>query len=246
MSFFTELKRRKVIKVGVAYLLIAWVIAQILQLLFESFGTPDWAIKTALALLAAGFPVALFLAWVYEMTPEGLKLDRDIDRSEPITPHTIRKLKDANRSGTQLRSVVYKSRCKGLANWDLVESILASSTKNNYANAITGVLVATETHFLQVLEGEFGALNATLERISRDTRHNEIQLISFGEIEERRFGDWGMHGIGLFDLNPELAARLCGKFGEENGNVCFPSTEYEVMDLLKMVLPEESNRPKAG
>ena len=80
MSFFTELKRRKVIKVGVAYLLIAWVIAQILQLLFESFGTPDWAIKTALALLAAGFPVALFLAWVYEMTPEGLKLDRDIDR----------------------------------------------------------------------------------------------------------------------------------------------------------------------
>jgi hypothetical protein len=54
LSFFTELKRRKVIKVGVAYLLIAWVIAQILQLLFESFGTPDWAIKTALALLAAG------------------------------------------------------------------------------------------------------------------------------------------------------------------------------------------------
>jgi hypothetical protein len=101
------------------------------------------------------------------------------------------------------------------------------------------VLVATETHFLQVLEGEFEALNATFERISRDTRHHEIQLISFGEIEERRFGDWGMHGIGLFDLNPELAARLRSKYGEDNGNVRFPSTEYEVMSLLEMILPEE-------
>lgn len=242
MSLFNELKRRKVFKVGLAYLFIAWLIAQILELLFDSFGTPDWAIKTVLVLLAAGFPIALFLAWAYEMTPEGLKRDRDIERSEPITRHAIRKLKGANTTGNQLRCVIYKSRCKGLANWDLVESILEASTKNNPANEITGVLVATETHFLQVLEGEFVALNATLERISRDTRHNEVQLISFGEIEERRFGDWGMHGIGLFDLNQELAAELCSKFGEDNGNVRFPSTEHEVMDLLNMVLPEEQKR----
>jgi hypothetical protein len=241
LSFFNELKRRKVFKVGLAYLFIAWLIAQILELLFESFGTPDWVIKTVLVLLAAGFPIALFLAWAYEMTPEGLKRDRDVERSEPITRQTIRRLKGANTTGTQLRYAIYKSRCKGLANWDLVESILEASTKNNPANAITGVLVATETHFLQVLEGEFVALNATLERISRDTRHHEVQLISFGEIEERRFGDWGMHGIGLFDLNQELAARLCSKFGEDNGNVRFPSTEHEVIDLLNMVLPEEQN-----
>ena len=239
MSLFNELKRRKVFKVGLAYVLIAWVIAQILQLLFESFGTPDWAIKTVLSLLAAGFPIAVFLAWAYEMTPEGLKRDRDVDRSEPITPHTIKKLKGAKTTGTELRSVMYKSRCKGLANWDLVESILESSTRNNPANAITGVLVATETHFLQVLEGEFAALNATFERISRDTRHHEVQLISFGEIEERRFADWAMHGIGLFDLNPELAARLSSKYGEDNGNVRFPSTESEVIDLLNMILPVE-------
>lgn len=242
MSLFNELKRRKVFTVGLAYIVIAWVIAQILQLLFESFGTPDWAIKTVLVLLAAGFPIALFLAWAYEMTPEGLKRDRDLNRSEPIAPDTIKKLKRTSTKGNRLRSVIYRSRCKGQADWQLVESILESSTKNNPANAITGVLLATETHFLQVLEGEFEALNATLERISRDSRHHEIQLISFGEIEERRFGDWGMHGIGLFDLNSELAARLSDRFGEENGNVCFPSTEYEVMDLLEMVLPEEQWR----
>ena len=241
MSLFIELKRRKVFKVGLAYILIAWLIAQVLQLVFESFGTPDWVIKTVLVLLAAGFPIALFLAWAYEMTPEGLKRDRDVNRSEPITPHTVRKLKGAHSTGSRLRSVMYKSRCKGVANWDLVESILESSTRNNPANAITGVLVATKNHFLQVLEGEFEPLNTTLERISRDSRHHEIQLISFSEIEQRRFGDWGMHGIGLFEMNRELAAKLCSKFGEENGNVCFPSTEHEVLDLLSMILPEEQN-----
>jgi uncharacterized membrane protein YcjF (UPF0283 family) len=62
LSLFRELKRRKVFTVGFAYLVIAWMVAQVLQLVFESFGTPDWMIKTALVLLAVGFPFALFLA----------------------------------------------------------------------------------------------------------------------------------------------------------------------------------------
>lgn len=239
MSFFNELKRRKVFRVGIGYVLIAWLLAQVLQLLFESFGTPDWMIKTVLALLAAGFPMALFLAWAYELTPEGLKRERDVEGSRPITADTIRKLRSTRSTGTKLRSAIYKSRCNGIADWDLVESVLESSTKNNPANAITGVLLATETHFLQLLEGEFEALNATLERISRDTRHCDVQLISFSEIEERRFGNWGMHGIGLFDLNPELVARLGSKFGVDDGSIRFPSTEHEVIDLLSMVLPED-------
>ena len=55
---------------GFAYLFIAWLVAQVLQLVFESFGTPDWAIKTVLVVLAAGFPLALFLAWAYEITSD--------------------------------------------------------------------------------------------------------------------------------------------------------------------------------
>jgi len=239
LSLYSELKRRKVFKVGIAYVFIAWLIAQVLHLAFEAFGTPAWAIKSVLVMLATGLPVALFLAWAYEITPEGLKRDRDARRSEPITPQTIKKIKNADSEGNDLRCAIYKSRCKGLANGELVESILESSIQNNPANAITGILVATETHFLQVLEGEFEALNATLERISRDTRHDKVQMISFGEIEQRRFSDWGMHGIGLFDLNQELAARLGRRFGEQNGNVRFPSTEQGVMEMLGMLLPEE-------
>jgi hypothetical protein len=64
-------------------------------------------------------------------------------------------------------------------------------------------------------------------------------LISFTEIEERRFADWAMHGIGLFDLNLELKSRLCLKFGEDNGNVRLPSTAHEVMELLNTLLSEE-------
>lgn len=139
----------------------------------------------------------------------------------------------------RLNSLIYKSRCKGLANWDLVESILDSSTHNNSANGITGVLVVTETHFLQVLEGPFEPLNTTFERIAHDTRHEGIQLISFQEIKERRYADWAMHGIGLFDLNRELESSLCLKFGEVNGNVRLPSTVQEVMDLLVILLSEE-------
>lgn len=241
MSIFNELKRRKVFKVGIAYVFIAWLVAQVLQLVFESFGTPDWAIKTVLVLLATGFPFALFFAWAYEITPEGLKRDHMVGRSQPITPHTIKKLKGNITAAGQLNSLIYKSRCKGFANWDILESILASSTRNNPANGITGVLVVTETHFLQILEGEFEPLNATFERIARDTRHDTTQLISFTEIKERKFADWAMHGIGLFDLNRELKSRLCLKFGEDNGNVRLPSSAHEVMDLLNILLSEEQS-----
>ena len=139
----------------------------------------------------------------------------------------------------QLNLLIYKSRCNGLATWDVVNSILSSSERNNPADGITGVLVATETHFLQVLEGEFEAVNAAFERIARDTRHDTLQLISFTDIEERKFGNWAMHGIGLFDLNSDLLFRLCLKFGEENGNVRFPSTVKETLDLLDILLAQK-------
>ncbi len=242
MSIFTELKRLKVFKVGFAYLFIAWLAAQILQLVFESFGTPDWAIKTVLVLLATGFPFALFFAWAYEITPEGIKRDHMVNQRQPITLQTIKKLKGNITSNGQLHSLIYKSRCKDLGDWDLVNSILLSSTRNNPENDITGVLVATETHFLQVLEGDFEALNATFQRIARDERHDTLQIISFTEIKERQFADWAMHGIGLFDLNRELESRFCSKFGEDNGNFRLPSTAHEVMDLLNILLTEEQPR----
>jgi hypothetical protein len=243
LSFFNELKRRNVFKVGIGYVLIAWLIAQVLQLVFESFETPEWAIKAALVLLATGLPFALFFAWAFEMTPEGIKRDHEVRRSQAITPRTIKQLKGAAKAGSTLNSMIYKSRCNGVADLELVDSILASSGRNNPENGITGVLVATETHFLQILEGNFETLNATFERIARDTRHDTIQLISFTEIDKRSFGDWAMHGIGLFNLNRELEKSLRSRFGEEQGSVRLPTTANEVRELLDTLLPEDGPRP---
>jgi len=92
MSFFDELKRRNVFKVGAAYVVLTWLLAQATDVFLENFGTPDWVIKTVLLLLVIGFPIALFFAWAFELTPEGLKKEKDVDRSQSITDQTGRKL----------------------------------------------------------------------------------------------------------------------------------------------------------
>jgi TolB-like protein/Tfp pilus assembly protein PilF len=92
MSFIEELKRRNVFKVGAAYVVMAWLVAQGVDVFLDNFGAPDWVIKTILLLLVAGLPVALFFAWAFELTPEGIKKEKDVDRSQSITHETGRKL----------------------------------------------------------------------------------------------------------------------------------------------------------
>jgi len=89
---FEELKRRNVFKVGTAYAVLAWLIAQVTDVFLDPFGVPDWAIKTILLVLIAGFPLALFFAWAFELTPEGIKKEKDVDRSQSITRETGQKL----------------------------------------------------------------------------------------------------------------------------------------------------------
>ncbi len=92
MSFIAELKRRNVFQVGTAYVVMAWLLAQGVDVFLDNFGAPAWVIKTVLLLLVAGFPVALFFAWAFELTPEGIKKEKDVDRSQSITTETGRKL----------------------------------------------------------------------------------------------------------------------------------------------------------
>src|SRR6187549_2095610 len=72
-DFFTELKRRKVYKVGIAYAVVAWLLMQIASQIFPFFEIPNWAVRLVVLLLVIGFPVALILAWAFELTPEGIK-----------------------------------------------------------------------------------------------------------------------------------------------------------------------------
>ena len=79
-------------RVGVAYVVMAWLLAQVADLALDSFEAPSWVIKTILLLLVLGFPIAIFFAWAFELTPEGLKREKEVDRSRSITKQTGRKL----------------------------------------------------------------------------------------------------------------------------------------------------------
>jgi len=84
--------RRNVVRVGVAYIVVAWVLAQVAEFAFDNFGAPEWTIKAVVVVLLIGLPIALIFSWAFEMTPDGVKLEKDVDRSQSITSHTGRKL----------------------------------------------------------------------------------------------------------------------------------------------------------
>ena len=92
MSFLQELRRRNVVRVGVAYVVIGWLLAQVAEFAFENFGAPEWVLKTFIVLLLLGLPLVLVFAWAFELTPEGVKLEKHVDRSKSITSETRRKL----------------------------------------------------------------------------------------------------------------------------------------------------------
>ena len=88
MSLFTELKRRNVFRVGVAYAVAAWLVIQVVETILPAFGFGDSAVRVVVIVVAIGLIPALIFAWVFEFTPEGLKREHEVDRSQSITPRT--------------------------------------------------------------------------------------------------------------------------------------------------------------
>lgn len=88
MSFWAELRRRNVVRVGAAYAIVAWIIAQVVSVINEPLGLPDWFDAAVLVFLGIGFPVSLLFAWAYELTPAGLKRTEDVPRQEGTTHRT--------------------------------------------------------------------------------------------------------------------------------------------------------------
>jgi len=95
MSFIAELKRRNVFKVAVAYIIIGWLTMQAGDTLAPALHLPEWVNSLLVFFLLLGFPLALFFAWAFEMTPEGLKKEKDVDRSRSVTSVTGQKLNSA-------------------------------------------------------------------------------------------------------------------------------------------------------
>src|SRR6266571_3482754 len=77
--FFAELRRRNVYKVAVAYAVVGWLLVQITTQVFPIFEIPNWALRLIVLAIIIGFPIALVIAWAFELTPEGLKRTEDVD-----------------------------------------------------------------------------------------------------------------------------------------------------------------------
>jgi TolB-like protein len=92
LSLFNELQRRNVFRVAIGYIVSSWLLAQVADLVLENIGAPDWVMQTILLVLALGFPVVVFFSWAYEVTPEGIKRESEVDRTQSTTQVTGRKL----------------------------------------------------------------------------------------------------------------------------------------------------------
>jgi TolB-like protein/lipoprotein NlpI len=92
VSFFEELKRRNVFRVGVAYAVVSWILIQVVDVVAPNMALPEWVPGFVILMLVIGAPIALIFAWAYEITPEGLRKTEQVDHSASITPQTGRKI----------------------------------------------------------------------------------------------------------------------------------------------------------
>ena len=91
-NFFAELKRRNVYKVAVAYAVVSWLLVQAASIFLPAFNAPQWGMQIVIVILVVGFPIALVLSWAFEITPEGIVRESEVEAGESITHHTGRKI----------------------------------------------------------------------------------------------------------------------------------------------------------
>ena len=91
-KYISELKRRNVIKSGIAYLVVAWVLLQVFSILLPLFEAPLWVLKTITLIMAVGFPIWVIFSWIYEITPEGIKKTKQVEIDESESNITNKKL----------------------------------------------------------------------------------------------------------------------------------------------------------
>jgi TolB-like protein/regulator of sirC expression with transglutaminase-like and TPR domain len=91
-KFLEEIQRRNVTKVALVYIIAGWLTMQVVDVMFPALKLPEWMVSAVAAFVLIGFPFAVIFAWAFEMTPEGIKREKDVDRDESITPATGQKL----------------------------------------------------------------------------------------------------------------------------------------------------------
>src|SRR5438309_2257781 len=137
LNFFAELKRRNVYKVAVAYAVVAWLLIQAASIILPSFEAPAWVMKVLIAALAIGFPIAVVLAWAFEITPQGIVRAEDVSPTDSITKHTGHKLIGV--------TVVLAVIAASLLAYQFLRSKSAATTTPSITSAPTSAPASTPT-----------------------------------------------------------------------------------------------------
>src|SRR5947207_5096191 len=132
-NFFAELKRRNVYKVAIAYAVVAWLLIQAASIFLPAFNAPQWAMQIVILILVVGFPIALAFSWAFEITPEGIKLESEIDPNKSIARGTGRKI--------VALTIVLAVVATGLLIFQFVRTRTTSSLSTN-ASSITNKSIA--------------------------------------------------------------------------------------------------------
>lgn len=175
MSFFNELKRRNVFRVGAAYIVVAWLIIQVVDVVINNVGAPEWVFLVILLLLGIGFPVILLFAWAFELTPEGIKRESEIDRSASITPVTGKKLEYFTIAALSLVVVFFIARDYLVTSGPEAEEQASTSqpTITEQAEA-----EQDESHSIAVLPFEDYSENADQDHFSRGIAEEILNLLA--------------------------------------------------------------------
>ena len=96
-KYIAELKRRNVFRSAITYLIVAWIIAQVSDIVFPTFNTPDYLMQTLIIILIIGFPISLVFAWVYEFSPKGIKKTKNVDAAKIIVNQPKHQLNNDNK-----------------------------------------------------------------------------------------------------------------------------------------------------
>src|SRR5882724_5511496 len=134
MSFFAELKRRNVYKVAIAYAVVSWLLIQAASIFFPAFDAPPWVMKIFIIVIIFGFPVALAFSWAFEITPEGIKLESEIEPNKSIARGTGRKI--------VALTIVLAVVATGLLIFQFVRARSASTTRQSEAATVSNKSIA--------------------------------------------------------------------------------------------------------
>lgn len=132
-SFFGELKRRNVVRVSIAYIVVSWLLIQAAGVLEPALLLPDWVDRVVTVLLLIGFPIVILFAWAFELTPDGVKLTREVDRSHSITPATGKKLEHFTIAALALVVVFF-----------VIKEFVPLGSENEIPEIVSGEVTAVE------------------------------------------------------------------------------------------------------